>query len=128
MSVSAKARTSSPVRLLLCGLDSQVAAQIVAALPEHEVTIASDATSCWDFIERPDHGMVFCATGSPLKVELLSVARNRRLPVVVVARHADASDYLDAMDAGAFDYITPPLYAAQLRWILHGDSGIAAAS
>jgi DNA-binding NtrC family response regulator len=44
--------------------------------------------------------------------------REARVPVIAVARSGGMRDYLDAMEAGAFDYIARPLREAEVSRIV----------
>jgi len=43
---------------------------------------------------------------------------NRRLPVVVVARHLEMSCYLEAMQLGAVDYIAEPFVCGEIALLM----------
>jgi len=43
---------------------------------------------------------------------------NRRLPVVVVARHLEMTCYLEAMQLGAVDYIAGPFVGAEIARVI----------
>jgi DNA-binding response OmpR family regulator len=45
---------------------------------------------------------------------VLKVAKRVAVPVVVSSRLADPERYLESMELGAFDYICPPYYSAEL--------------
>jgi DNA-binding NtrC family response regulator len=47
--------------------------------------------------------------------------RSPNVPVVVVTRHPEVSEWLDAMDAGAADYCAAPFEPKQVRWILESN-------
>jgi len=46
---------------------------------------------------------------------VLKVAKRVAVPVVVSSRLADPQRYLEAMELGAFDFICPPYYNAEVR-------------
>lgn len=58
--------------------------------------------------------LVFCGFTSDLTNLLQAVT----VPVVVVSRHPETSEYLDAMDAGAADYCSAPFEPSHIHWIL----------
>lgn len=47
-----------------------------------------------------------------------SVEKDRRLPVLVVARCHNVHCYLDAMQLGAVDYLAEPIAASELQWVV----------
>lgn len=47
-----------------------------------------------------------------------ATAFDRRLPVVVVARHVEMGCYLEAMQLGAVDYISPGVLGAELAGVM----------
>ncbi len=51
-----------------------------------------------------------------------ATALDRHLPVVVVARIVDMGCYLEAMQLGAVDYISPGLWGSEIDWVVqtHG--------
>lgn len=57
-----------------------------------------------------------------------SVAKDRRLPVIVITRYHDISCYMEAMQLGAVDYLEKPLAAHEIIRVLktHLPSGIVA--
>jgi DNA-binding NtrC family response regulator len=48
----------------------------------------------------------------------IAVEFNRRLPVVVVARHLEMSCYLEAMQLGAVDYLAGPLSNEEMARVM----------
>ena len=48
----------------------------------------------------------------------LSMARNRKVPVLVLARHCDMPAYLEAMQVGAVDYLEKPVDPETLMWTI----------
>ncbi len=47
-----------------------------------------------------------------------ALARNRRTPVVVLARSLDMGCYLEAMQLGAVDYVEKPLAPAEVEYLV----------
>jgi FixJ family two-component response regulator len=43
---------------------------------------------------------------------------NRRLPVIVVARHPEMNCYLEAMQLGAVDYVSDPSVGAEIARLM----------
>ena len=48
----------------------------------------------------------------------LSMARNRKVPVLVLARHCDMPAYLEAMQMGAVDYLEKPVARENFMWTI----------
>ena len=48
----------------------------------------------------------------------LSMARNRKVPVLVLTRHCDMPAYLEAMQVGAVDYLEKPVTRESLMWTI----------
>jgi DNA-binding response OmpR family regulator len=61
--------------------------------------------------------LVFIGGGHQRFLSLLRRLRaaDAKLPVVVVTRMAETSEWLEALDAGATDYCAPPFDPKQLR-------------
>lgn len=75
------------------------------------------------FLERKDAiDLVF--TGTNLKdggwANVLGLAQrvNSYLPVIVVSRMADVGLYLEALEHGAFDFVSPPFVSSDLAHIV----------
>ena len=116
------ATATASARLLLLGLDPHVASKLVTALPDFHAFVhqeASLSTSEWDgLLEEANGDLIFCSAGSPALPQVLRAGRERAVPVVVVAQDPTEVAWLDAMDAGAADYIAPPVERTQLRWVV----------
>jgi DNA-binding NtrC family response regulator len=70
----------------------------------------ADVLAC---LERVKAQLIFCGTESRQYLGLLELLRERGLevPVVVVSRLPETGDWLDAMEAGAWDYCAAPFEA-----------------
>jgi DNA-binding NtrC family response regulator len=69
---------------------------------------------------QPDTALVFCSAERQTYTLLLNLIKREGLevPVVVVSRHPQADEWLDAIEAGAADYCSPPFEAFQISWII----------
>lgn len=69
---------------------------------------------------RPDTALVFCSADRRTYTLLLNLIKQEGLevPVVVVTRHPETDEWLDAIEAGAADYCSPPFEAFQISWII----------
>ncbi len=96
--------------------------KLVTALPDFHAFVHEEAplsTSEWDgLLEEANGDLIFCSAASPALPHALRACRERSLPVVVVAQDPTELAWLDAMDAGAADYVAPPFERAQLRWVV----------
>ncbi|HEY1204502.1 MAG: hypothetical protein ABSH46_04860 [Bryobacteraceae bacterium] len=64
--------------------------------------------------------LVFCSADRETYTLLLNLIKQEELelPVVVVSRHPETDEWLDAIEAGAADYCSPPFEAFQISWII----------
>jgi DNA-binding response OmpR family regulator len=64
--------------------------------------------------------VVFCAAEPDRCRPLLEAMRQKQmnLPVVVVSRDAETTNWVVALEAGAQDYCAPPFEPLHIRWIL----------
>jgi DNA-binding NtrC family response regulator len=67
-----------------------------------------------------DTALVFCSADRQTYTLLLNLIKQEglELPVVVVSRHPQTDEWLDAIEAGAADYCSPPFEAFQISWII----------
>jgi DNA-binding NtrC family response regulator len=71
-------------------------------------------------VERLGAEVVFCCSERSKYTALLEALgrKNPDLPVIVVSRVPDVSEWLDAIEAGASDYCAAPFESNHIRWIL----------
>lgn len=109
-------------RLLLMGLDQMIAHSLQQALPHHSTTFSSliptDAASFLAILKQSQPDVLFCPARHRHLKEILERASAQRLPVVVVTRDPDPREWIDAMDAGAADYVAAPFHRDQIEWVL----------
>lgn len=110
---------------LIYGLEAVLAEPLTAALVRsgaivYRLSDGSGPEQCATLAERVAADVIFCGDGTPgYRSVLDAVASHSRVPaVVVVGRLGDTERWLDALEAGAFDYCAPPLDADQLLWVL----------
>jgi DNA-binding NtrC family response regulator len=93
---------------------------------EQENVVVDHASTCGEaFVMlwggRPPH-LVFTDTTLPdgSWVHILALARQAPTPVnvIVVSSHVDIALYLETLDQGAFDFITPPFEAREIAYTL----------
>ena len=100
--------------VLVFGLERPVADAIESALQRLGFEI------CRDHASPADCGceIMFCGTEDAAAL-LAARGRMSRLPLVVVAsRLPHIPDWLDAIEAGAFDYCSAPFETRQIAWIM----------
>jgi CheY-like chemotaxis protein len=102
-------KKKNPHTALLVGLDGAV---------ENELSTVLRADG-WQVATQPGAraDIVFCGHQKP--VYQTAVEQYAKLPVVVVSRLPEVSDWLDALEAGAADYCAAPFEPSQLRWLLN---------
>jgi DNA-binding response OmpR family regulator len=106
-------------KVFLTGIDESVANRLkcVLAIEKHRIEHRPFDASIDDFL---DAEIVF-AGGDPK--QYLSLLRGLRqanpgLPFVVVTRIPNTSEWLDALDAGATDYCSPPFGRREINWLM----------
>jgi len=100
--------------ILVVGLDEPLAAELCRALRDQRHSVLSEAftsaADCLTTVERVGADLVFCGTDRQQYQTILDHLRRlgQSVQVVVVSRLPETGDWLDAMDAGAWDYCAPP--------------------
>jgi FixJ family two-component response regulator len=104
---------SQPANIVVCELEDGLATQLQSMLS------ALNGFRC-DYQSIGHADVVFCgADPQALSRVLRAVEETQRtVPVVVVSQRADVSAWLDALEAGAADYLSAPFEAHQLDWVL----------
>ncbi len=115
--------TGTPyARIVLLGLDDSLARELRAVLTKQDVYSEPflSGTECLGTVERLGADLVFCAADPERYIDLLDAVRREKpdLPVVVVSRTPEVSEWLDAIEAGASDYCAAPFEPAHVQWIL----------
>ena len=105
--------------VVLIGIEEAATAQIRTALSPDSHWIDYRNLDV-DVLELLDANIVFCG-GKPADY-LLLLKRVRELmpglPFIVVTKMPDTTAWLDALEAGATDYISPPFESRQLHWTM----------
>jgi FixJ family two-component response regulator len=60
--------------------------------------------------------MIFCGAEANIVTGLRTA--KPFAPIIVVSRHAEVTNWLDAIEAGATDYCAAPFENAQIKWIV----------
>lgn len=114
-------------RVLAFGLDRALRRQLCDALPELKLETVSevshDLTALAEALQQRQASLIFAGAAGVAIDQLLALARSANVPVVIVSRNADTSQWLDAIEAGAADYAAPPFEPCHLRWILEANLG-----
>lgn len=109
-------------RILLLELDAHLTAGLTAVLPATCATVdigrPADELASLLLLEHVEADLVFCLADCLHFPALVRAANHRTLPIVAVTRHPDVNGWLDALEAGAADYIAPPFEAKQLAWVI----------
>ena len=102
-----------PANIVVCELEAGLATQL-----QNMLAALNDVQCDLRALRHAD--VVFCgAEPQALHRVLRAIEKTHRaVPVVVVSRKADVSAWLDALEAGAADYLSAPLEARQLDWVL----------
>jgi DNA-binding NtrC family response regulator len=101
-----------PRQALLFELDESLAAPLTSALAECQW----QAVSAQKMPRNSQPGIVFCSPDREVLARAFHSCAN--LPVVVVSRLPEVDGWLDALEAGAADYMAAPFETPQLRWLL----------
>lgn len=88
--------------------------------PGHTFHSAQSTAECLLLAERIHADVVFCNSEPREYQALLNEMKRRglRLPVVVVSRLPEVSEWLDALDAGATDYCAAPFEHQHMSWLI----------
>ena len=92
---------TAPTRAILCGLEHDVAHELRSALGEQDVKteICPDLDHVLSAAGKGTADVVFCSFSN----NLLRLLKGISVPVVVVSRHPEVNQWLDALEAGAAD-------------------------
>jgi DNA-binding NtrC family response regulator len=119
-----EARMSYTPKLLILCSDPEGRSAMERALARSplEKVFAASVVEAREVAEREPVALVFCALDAPDGgFRSLRDATNlwrARVPVVVASRSGDTAEYLDAMRAGAFDFITQPYRSEEVERIV----------
>ena len=117
-------RTLGHNDIMLFALDSSLATELAGALSfesraYHLAPFEPTAEGVKAAV-RSDTALVFCSADRQTYTLLLNLIKQEglELPVVVVSRHPQTDEWLNAIEAGAADYCSPPFEAFQISWII----------
>ncbi len=111
-------------KIVLFGLDVGLASELSDVLSQRQQTVwvkpFLPPSECIGVVDEVGADLVFCSSDRENYVALLeAIGRDKPdLPVVVVSRTPEVSEWLDAIEAGASDYCAAPFESSHIQWIL----------
>ncbi len=107
---------------ILHGLDGALAAELSRALskPGRALHWTRSARECLSVAAQRHADVVFCNSERGEYRDLLCELKQSglQLPMVVVSRIPETSEWLDALDAGAADYCAAPFERPHISWLV----------
>lgn len=105
--------------VLLLGLDEAAAHKIETVSNQAGHTVRRETLKT-DVAARPQADVIFLSGDDRNYLRILRAIRayHQAPPVVVVTRLAEASGWIDALEAGATDYCAAPLESMHLKWAM----------
>jgi DNA-binding NtrC family response regulator len=106
------------------GLDEGLSSELQDVLESRRWAIYThpflSPLECLNVVDRVGAGLVFCSAERGRYLALLETIGRERpgLPVIIVTRAPEVSEWLDAMEAGASDYCAAPFEPSHIHWIL----------
>ncbi len=110
--------------VVLFGLDGPLAAELASVLDRQKQAVFCEpfrsARECLGIVDRIGADLIFCSSQRERYLALLEALGRHKpdLPVVVVSRTPEVSEWLDAIEAGASDYCAAPFESSHIQWIL----------
>lgn len=111
-------------RIVLFGLEGPLGSELESVLIQQSQEVYlqpfRSPKECLSAIERLGIDLVFISSDRDRYLALLEVVGRDKpdLPVVVVSRTPEVSEWLDAIEAGASDYCAAPFETSHIQWIL----------
>jgi len=118
----------SGIQVLVVGSDVGKRSALVNILEECglEPVIASNLVEALDILARRPMHVVFCeenlSDGGFREILRLVKSARPEIQVVLSSMLRDVEEYIEAMNLGAFDFITPPYRATQIISVVNGAS------
>lgn len=113
----------STLSVIFHELDESLTAQLSDAVsqPGSEFYSTTSAAECISVAEQQGAEVVFCNSDRREYQSLLRALKQSglQLPVVVVSRIPETSEWLDALEAGATDYCAAPFERQHISWLVH---------
>lgn len=112
----------SPRKVLLLGLEEAPQRQIQDILSRQRHDIRSQpfppVSQSLALVDEWDADVICCAAKQEHYESLVEALRNRGVPVVVVSSDPTVSEWLDAIEAGASDYLGAPFESKHIQHVL----------
>lgn len=109
------------IKMVAYELEPALATQIFHAVSDSApVRSAASVSRCLDLVRRLPADLVLCGADPGKYRPLLLALKNSGLniPVLVVSRMPEVSEWLDALDAGAADYCGAPFEQQPIQWLI----------
>lgn len=103
------------------GIEESLTATLVRlGATVHRLSGGHSPAQCIAVAERSGAEVIFCGDDPIRYRQVLEAAAREgsRAAVVVIARLPETNAWLDALEAGAFDYCAAPLETVQIRWLV----------
>ena len=114
--------TAAKTSFILHNLDESLALQLRKAASDSGLVFYASASTaeCLALTQRLHVDAVFCGSEPQAYREILEAMRRRGLsvPVVVVSRIPEVSEWLNAIEAGATDYCAAPFEQRDMSWLI----------
>jgi DNA-binding NtrC family response regulator len=118
-------KTLSHSRILLIGLEPQLSSELGLLLSSegHLVHESLRFDAKCSHLRRDPADLIFCSSKPECFEPLQQFIRRNRpgVPIIVVSRCPEVSEWLDAIENGAADYCAAPFEVPQIRWILEAN-------
>ncbi len=111
-------------RIVLFGLEGPLGSELESVLIQQSQEVYlqpfRSPKECLSTIDRLEIDLVFISSDRDRYLALLEAVGRQKpdLPVVVVSRTPEVSEWLDAIEAGASDYCAAPFETSHIQWIL----------
>ncbi len=121
-------------RILLLGIESGMTDHLEGILSRRRFKVYVrpflPASQCLELIGALGPDVVCCSSEQRRYARLVESMKSlgMRVPVVVVSAAPELAEWLDAIEAGAWDYIGPPLESAHLQFVLENAMRCAGAT
>ena len=117
-------KQETQARIVLFGLDEGLGSELSHVLANQQQQVYAEPfltpPECLGVVDQLSADLIFCSSDREQYLALLeAVGRHKPdLPVVVVSRTPEVSEWLDAIEAGASDYCAAPFETTHIQWIL----------
>ncbi|HUQ91402.1 MAG TPA: hypothetical protein VM120_06960 [Bryobacteraceae bacterium] len=122
-----RSRRTPPKKILVCELEVSLARELMAVLGIRSLGVDAEVCSglaeCKTKLQESNPELIFSSYSEDLMALIRSLDHGERpLPVIVVSRHPNAAQWIDAMEAGAADYCAAPFEIQQIRWLVDANT------